>query len=75
MKKQKRGTEKNEALGRRIKRLREQAGFSQEELADKIRLTQTSISLIETGKRGISMATLQRISSALNCKTRDLIPF
>lgn len=75
MKKQKRGTEKNRALGNRIKRLREKADLSQEELADKINLTQTSISLIETGKRGVSMTTLQRISSALGCKTKDLIPF
>lgn len=75
MKKQKRGTEKNVALGKRIKRLRERADLSQEELAVKIKLTQTSISLIETGKRGVSMTTLQRIASALNCKARDLIPF
>ncbi len=75
MKKQKRGTEKNLALGRRIKRLREKADLSQEALAEKIRMTQTSISLIETGDRGVSMATLQKIASALGCKTKDLIPF
>lgn len=75
MKKQKRGTEKNIALGKRIKRLRNKADLSQEEFAVKVRLTQTSISLIETGKRGVSMATLQKIATALGVKTNELIPF
>lgn len=75
MKKQKRGTEKNVALGNRIKRMREKADLSQEQLAGKVGLTQTTISLIETGKRGISIGTLQKIASALGTKTKDLIPF
>jgi transcriptional regulator with XRE-family HTH domain len=75
MKKQKRDTEKNLALGKRIKRFREKADLSQEELAVKVRLTQTSISLIETGKRGVSIATLQKIANALGVKVSELFPF
>jgi len=75
MKKQKRGTEKNLALGNRIKRLREKADLSQEGLAEKVKLTQTSISLIETGKRGVSITTLQKIANALGVKVSELFPF
>ena len=68
-------TQKDLALGKRIKRLRRQAGLSQEKIAEKIRVTQTHISLVETGKRKASMKTLKKIASALDVKVRNLIPF
>ena len=63
------------ALGRRIQRLRKKAHFSQEKLGEKVRLTQTHISLVETGKRKASMDTLKKVASALGIKVKDLIPF
>ena len=68
-------TQKDEALGKRIKRQRKKVGLSQEQLAVKIRVTQTHISLVETGKRKASMGTLKKIASALGVKVNELIPF
>lgn len=68
-------THNDEALGKRIKRLRNKAHLSQEKLAEKIRVTQTHISLVETGKRKASMETLKKVASALGVKVKDLIPF
>ncbi len=66
---------KDIALGKRVKRLREQSGKTQEEIADRTRLTQTYISLLETGKRRASMRTLEKIASAIGVKVRDLLPY
>ena len=68
-------TQNDIALGRKIKKLREKANLTQEQVAEKTRLTQTHISLVETGKRRISMEALKKIGSALGVKVRDLIPF
>ncbi len=67
--------QKDIALGKRVKRLREQSEKSQEEIADRTRLTQTYISLLETGKRRASMRTLEKIASAIGVKVRDLLPY
>lgn len=68
-------TQNDIALGRKMKRLREKAGLTQEEVAVKTRLTQTHISLVETGKRKASMEALKKIAAALNVKVNELIPF
>lgn len=68
-------TQNDIALGRKIKRLREKAELTQEQVAVRTRLTQTHISLVETGKRKASMDALKKIASAINVKVRDLIPF
>lgn len=68
-------TQNDIALGKKIKRLREKAKLTQEQVAVRTRLTQTHISLVETGKRKASMDALKKIASAINVKVRDLIPF
>lgn len=74
MKKQRLG-EKSEDLGRRIARLRRRKKLMQVDLASATGLTQTHISLLENGKRGISMTTLQKIAKALGVKANELLPF
>lgn len=63
------------SLWRKIRRVRDHAHMSQEKLAEKTHLTQTHISLVETGKRKISMEALKKIASALGVKVKDLIPY
>lgn len=68
-------TQKDIALGKRIRRLRKAAGLTQEQLAEKVRVSTTHIGLVETGKRRISLQALQRVASALGVKTGELLPF
>lgn len=68
-------TRKDAALGKRIKRFRRKAGLTQEQLADKVHVSTTHIGLVETGKRRISLKTLQKLAAALGIKARDLLPF
>jgi transcriptional regulator with XRE-family HTH domain len=64
----------NRRLGRRIARLREQAGLTQQELAEKVDVTQQLISLIETGKRNRAWRVdeLGRFARALGVTTDEL---
>jgi transcriptional regulator with XRE-family HTH domain len=68
-------TQKDLALGKKIARTRKHKGLTQEELAVRSNLSQTTIGLLEVGKRRVSLKTLQRIASALGIKVRDLITF
>jgi len=68
-------TKKEQALGRAIARARTDKGITQEELAEKTHLTQTFISLVETGQRKASMKTLEKIANALQIKVNKIIPF
>lgn len=54
-------------IAKHIKNLREYRGLSQKELADKVGLFQPDISEIEKGERNISINTLVKIGTALNC--------
>jgi len=68
-------TRKDIALGKRIKRMRNKAGLTQEQLAEKVHVSTTHIGFVETGKRRVSLKTLQRVANALGLKVKDLIPF
>jgi len=52
-------------IGRKLQKAREEAGFSQEELAKKLGCTQASLSNYELGKRRLYLADLQRIGELL----------
>lgn len=54
------------ALGRRIKKAREDSGVSQQILADFIASTQNAISQYESGTRSVSLETLVRIAKQLD---------
>jgi len=55
-------------IGDRIKELREAAGLSQRELADKCELKQPNIARIETGRYSTGIDVLSKIADALGVK-------
>lgn len=59
-------------LGERIKRVREAKGLEQKELAEKIRITPSSMCLFEKGKRNISKEMLGVIADALDVNIYEL---
>lgn len=61
------------SLGERIKEARTYRGFSQEEVAKFLGVSRSSISLIESGERGIDALELQRIAALFRCDVKDLI--
>lgn len=54
------------SMAERIKRARRESGLQQQELADAVGLTRTSISNIERGKQGLSVDMLYAISEHVN---------
>lgn len=58
---------KEDTIGRRIKSAREEAGFSQMDLAKVLSFeSATAISLIESGDRNITIENLEKIANALH---------
>jgi transcriptional regulator with XRE-family HTH domain len=55
----------DETIGQRIARLRKEHGYTQSELAERIGITQTSISDYETGRLKLSDEMVARLSLAL----------
>lgn len=64
-----------EALGKRIKTLRNELGFSQEELADRAGIDRTYITSVECGKRNISIVNIEKIATALGVTLSKLFDF
>ena len=62
-------------LGLRIKELRKEKNFSQEELADLSNLDRTYINSVENGKRNISIINIEKIANAFDLKLRDFFNF
>lgn len=61
------------SLGKRIKALREVLKVSQEELAQKLEIDRTSLSLIESDKRSLKADELILLSRALNVSIDELL--
>lgn len=56
-----------------IKRVREEKGMTQEQLAEKANVNRSLLNQLETGKlKNTSINTLQKIADTLNCKITDL---
>lgn len=62
-----------EKLATKIRKLRHQNGWSQEELADRSGLHRTYISHVEGGKRQISLETVCKLAKALEISPSELI--
>ena len=58
-------------VGLRIKELRSQKEMSQEEVANTAEMERSFMTHIESGRRNISVETLQRILSALGISFKD----
>jgi transcriptional regulator with XRE-family HTH domain len=60
-------------LGKRIKRLRNQKGYTQTDLAVHLDLNRGHLSDIETGKREVGLITLQVIARGLGTTMSNLL--
>ena len=61
-------------VGRRIRIRRQELKLTQEQLAFETNFDRTYISLVERGKRNLSLLNLLRFAKALQCSAKDLIP-
>lgn len=67
-------TEVDVRLGRQIRRLREQLGMSQEELAKKLGYrSKSSINKVETGSQGLTQSKIMRFAEALQTTPGELL--
>ena len=62
-------------LGKRIKELRKNKGFTQEQLAELIDMEQNSISVIESGRNFPTLATLEKIGKVLGFELADFFNY
>lgn len=63
----------NYILASNIRSRRMILGISQESLSEILDVHRNTISLLETGKRGISLELLAAIAKALNCQPYELL--
>lgn len=61
-------------FGKRVQKLREEQGISQETFAHKAGLHRTAISMLETAKRSSTLETIEKIAKALNVTAAQLMP-
>ncbi len=60
-------------LGRAIRRLRREAGYSQESFADRCGVHRTYMGAVERGETNISLDNLERIAKALSLTAGQLL--
>ncbi len=60
-------------LSANVKRARIECGMKQQDLAARVGLSQSSLSLIEAGLRNPRRTTVLMLALALNCRPEDLI--
>ena len=68
-------TKKNWKLARTIQKIRKGRQITQEELADRLNVSQSWLTRIETGREIPNLKRLQQIARALDVKVKDLIPY
>ncbi len=61
-----------EELGKKIKRMRVNRGLTQEQLAEKIDISQRTLSGIEIGENFVTAETLDKLINALETTTEEL---
>lgn len=60
-------------IGQQIRKFRKQNGLSQEELAERVNISTTHMSHIETGSTKLSLPVLVDIANALQVTADDLV--
>lgn len=60
------------AFGARVRALRKQAGFSQEDFALEIGLDRTYMGGVERGERNLALLNIRKIAKGLGLKERNL---
>lgn len=61
------------AIGQRIRKIRKAHGLSQEELAEKIEISTTHMSHIETGNTKLSLPVFVDLAAVLGVRTDELL--
>ncbi len=59
-------------LGKKLREVREKAGLTQSELAEKAGVNANYYAIVERGEKSISYEKLQRILKVLNIKSLDI---
>lgn len=62
-------------MGERIKVLRKAAGWTQQELADRAKMDYKYVGAVETARKNITLANIERIAKALGCEPYELFLF
>jgi len=65
-------TEKNKTIGRKIKKLRKQAGLTQEKLAEYLGVDRSFISKAEKGERALTSVMLDRLATLFGVEVTAL---
>jgi transcriptional regulator with XRE-family HTH domain len=63
-----------EQFGRRLRSLREEAGLTQDQVAERVNLKRTSITNIESGRQHIALHQLFLLAAAVGKSPGDLLP-
>ena len=61
------------AFGRVLRRLREEAGLTQEQLGFEAELRRTYVSILELGQQQPSLTTILKVAQALKCSPGTLL--
>lgn len=61
------------SVAENLKRIREERGITQAELADKVQVTQGMLCHIERGRKMMPLQLAKDIADALQCKVDDLL--
>lgn len=64
-----------ERFGKRVRELRKNKGWSQEEFADECGLHRTYIGAIERGERNVSLNNIHAIAKALAISVKELFEY
>ena len=59
-------------FGKAIRALREERGYSQEELAERAGLHRNYVGGVERGERNVALENIVKLAGALTVRTRDL---
>ena len=63
-----------ERFGARLRQVRGQNQRSQEKLAELAGVHRTFVSMVERGKRNVTIATVEKLAKGLKCRMADLMP-
>ena len=61
------------AIGQRIRKIRKAKGLSQEQIAEKVGISVTHMSHIETGNTKLSLEVFAAITETLDCRADELL--
>ena len=62
-------------IGKKIRKIRKLKGFTQQDMADKLLMSQNNYSKIELGHVSVSPDRLQKIADALNLSSEQILKF